>query len=200
MRRPPDFFEVRLDALAPVADEIEKTIAKLGAPLILTARHPAEGGANSLRASARRNLLERFLPHAAYVDVELRARRECAVVLDSAKSRRVRTILSFHDFGRTPSTTVLLDKASAAIANGADLFKLATRVDNEAQLARLLAFVERAQREIPIAAMGIGRLGRAARLELLRRGSALNYGYLTAPQAEGQLSVSELQRLLGRRG
>ena len=62
MSAPPDLFEVRLDHLIKHLAEVEDTIKKLRAPLIITARHPLEGGANRLRAHARRALLLRFLP------------------------------------------------------------------------------------------------------------------------------------------
>jgi len=48
MRKPPDLFELRLDQLARGLDEVEKKLPKLRAPLIMTARHPREGGANQL--------------------------------------------------------------------------------------------------------------------------------------------------------
>ena len=44
LRRPPDLFELRLDALRDSLGEVERMIPQLRAPLILTARHPAEGG------------------------------------------------------------------------------------------------------------------------------------------------------------
>ena len=52
MGKPPDFFELRLDRLVPVIDRLENKISKLRAPLIITARHPMEGGANRLSAAA----------------------------------------------------------------------------------------------------------------------------------------------------
>ena len=70
MRRPPDLFELRLDRLAGMADEVEKVLPRLRRPLIITARDPREGGANKLRLRQRRDLLARFLSHADYIDVE----------------------------------------------------------------------------------------------------------------------------------
>ena len=75
MRRPPDLFELRLDRLAGMADEVEKVLPRLRTPLIITARDPREGGANKLRLRQRRDLLARFLSHADYIDVELRSAR-----------------------------------------------------------------------------------------------------------------------------
>ncbi|HXM74355.1 MAG TPA: type I 3-dehydroquinate dehydratase, partial [Chthoniobacterales bacterium] len=66
---PPDLFELRLDHFVDKEGQLEATMSILPAPLIITARHPAEGGANKLSAQHRRELLLRFLPRARYVDV-----------------------------------------------------------------------------------------------------------------------------------
>src|SRR4051812_25758906 len=66
MPDPPDLFELRLDHLHPLQVEVEKQIPGLPVPLIATARHPAEGGANTLAAARRRELLARFLPYVRY--------------------------------------------------------------------------------------------------------------------------------------
>ena len=47
-----------------------------------------------------------------------------------------------------------------------------------------------------IAAMGMGKLGRAARLWCAKRGSVLNYAHLGAAQIDGQLSVAQWRRAL----
>jgi len=60
IRRPPNFFELRLDRLAGIVDQLEDKLPKLRAPLIITARHPEEGGANKLSTPQRRDLLTRF--------------------------------------------------------------------------------------------------------------------------------------------
>ncbi|HZE12711.1 MAG TPA: type I 3-dehydroquinate dehydratase, partial [Chthoniobacterales bacterium] len=83
MRRPPDFFELRLDGL------LGGPIEKLPAPLIITARDPREGGANNLSVPRRRALLLKFLPRAKYVDVELRSARALQSVLRSASDHKI---------------------------------------------------------------------------------------------------------------
>ena len=193
MRKPPDFFELRLDRL------INSAIGPLLAPLIITARDPREGGANNLSAPRRRALLLEFLPRAAYVDVELRSARALRSVLESASENKVRTILSFHDFETTPSDARLDRIASQARSLGAAVVKVATRTDTAAQLDRLLDFWERQRPALDVVAMGIGKLGRASRLELARRGNILNYVHLGSPAASGQLSIQELRRVASRR-
>lgn len=196
MRNPPDLFELRLDALFARSEEVEAALSDLRTPLIITARHPREGGANQLSAKKRRSLLLRFLPHAAYVDIELRSAGPFAAILEEARAKRIRIIVSFHDFDETPSRPRLDGIARSAQSLGADLLKIATRTDTTAELARLRDFFQCGALEMKIAAMGIGRLGRISRCEFARHRSALNYGHLGKPQAEGQLSITQLRRIL----
>ncbi len=194
MRKPPDLFELRLDALLPIITEVENAMAALRAPLIITARHPAEGGANDLPVGRRRKLLHQLLPHARFVDVELRSCRALDSILQAAHRQDVRRIISVHDLDRSPQRDRLEDQLAAAARFAPDVFKIVLRTETEAETQRLLAFFDEARRAQPIAAMGIGRCGRRARLALLRRGSVLNYGYISRPQLAGQPSVATLQR------
>ena len=190
LRRPPDFFELRLDAFVRHLDEIEAT--KLAAPLILTARHPREGGVNNLTTRARRDLLLRFLPRAHTIDIELRSAPAFRYILDLARARNIQRIISFHNFQETPPVFRLHEKARVAQEFGADIFKIATRTETGAQLKRLLDFYDSAR--MPVAAMGLGRFGRAARRELMQRGSILNYVHLGGTGIAGQPSLSDVRR------
>ena len=194
MRLPPDLFEIRLDHLCGHVDQLKSKMSILPAPLIITARHPREGGANNLSVEKRRELLSRFLPQARYVDVELRAALSFRSLLDLARRKNVRRIISFHDFDSTPTTRSLRTKARAAKSRGADIFKVATRTDTPEQLARLFDFVANKGVDLAISAMGIGKLGRKARRELIKHGSVLVYGHLGHARLAGQPSVSEIQR------
>src|SRR5437660_2654229 len=105
--------------------------------------------------------------------------------------------MSFHNFKSTPPPRVLVAKARAAKAHGADIFKVATRTDTPVQLARLLDFIAKKEIDLPVSAMGIGRLGAISRVLLARAGSALVYASVAAASdIEGQLSLEQL-RLLG---
>ncbi|PYL27996.1 MAG: 3-dehydroquinate dehydratase, partial [Verrucomicrobia bacterium] len=106
--------------------------------------------------------------------------------------------LSFHDFKSTPSPRGLLAKAALAKVQGADIFKIATRTDTPAQLARLIDFVTDKDVDLPVSAMGIGRLGAISRLLLARCGSVLNYAALHRSQVEGQLPIDLLRSALRR--
>jgi 3-dehydroquinate dehydratase-1 len=198
MKQPPDLFELRLDCLGPIGKQLEKKFTRLRAPLIITARNPREGGTGNLSLQKRRDLLLRFLPHAKYVDVELRSARAFKPFLAQVRKRNARVILSFHDFKSTPSPRSLCAKAGKAKTLGADIFKVATRTDEPSELARLVDFITGGDLNLPVSAMGIGRLGAISRLLLARSGSALNYASLQQSVVEGQLPIHLLRSALPR--
>jgi 3-dehydroquinate dehydratase-1 len=190
----PDLLELRLDYFWDNAPDLENKLSMLAAPLIITARHPREGGANNLSIQKRRELLFRFLPRARYVDVELRSVNALRPLLARARRKNVRCILSFHDLNSTPPVRSLLVKARAAKSLRADVFKVATRTDSPDQLARLLDFFTNHGVDLAVSAMGLGKLGAKSRRELAKRGSVLVYGHLGDARLAGQPSVCEIQR------
>jgi 3-dehydroquinate dehydratase type I len=202
MHQPPDLFELRLDHLCGMLDPLERKMSILSggrgepAPVIITARDPHEGGANNLSFQQRLDLLLRFLPYAKYLDVELRSARGFKSLLARARKQNVRRILSFHNFNSTPSPRSLRAKAASAKAHGADIFKVATRTDTPADLARLVDFVMDKNVDLSVSAMGIGKLGAISRLLLARGGSVLNYASLQRSQIEGQLPIELLRSAL----
>jgi len=196
MRKPPDFFELRLDRLVRIVDELENKLPNLRAPLIITVRHPQEGGANKLSIRQRRNLLSRFLHRASYLDVELRSASALGALLKLAQKKNVRRIISFHNLKSTPDSRHLHAKARAAKLRGADIFKVATRTDTPMQLARLLDFMKTENVDLPLSAMGIGKLGAISRVLLARCGSVLVYASVAAAtDIEGQMSLEQLRAL-----
>jgi 3-dehydroquinate dehydratase I len=216
LKEPPDLFELRLDCLYKIIDRLERTMSTrhavasrrriFKAPIIITARDPREGGAGNLSFEKRRDLLDRFLDHAKYLDVELRSARAFKSLLDRARQKKVGVILSYHDFESTPSARSLRAKALLAKDHGADIFKVATRTDQPAHLARLVDFITHpdvdssrrspAKADVKISAMGIGKLGGISRLLLARCGSVLNYGSLQQANVEGQLPIDVLRSSL----
>jgi 3-dehydroquinate dehydratase-1 len=193
MSQPPDLFELRLDYLIRIEDKLQSHISRLRAPIIITARHPAQGGANNLSTQRRRELLVRFLPQARYVDVELQSAGAFQPLLETARQQRVGPIVSAHYFDSTPSPRSLHARARAAASHGADIFKVAMRTDTPAQLARLLAFASSQNACLPLSVMGIGKLGGISRLALARSGSVLTYASLGRKRVEGQLSIEQLR-------
>src|SRR5438477_2712746 len=198
LRKPPDLFELRLDQLAGDLDAVENKVPKLRRPLIITARHPQEGGANKLSTRHRRDLLFRFLHRARYVDVELRSASALRSILKLAGTRNVRRIISYHNLKSTPYSGTLQTKARAAKSWGADIFKVATRTDTLAELARLLDFMAKKDVDLTVSIMGIGKLVAISRVLLAQCCAWVVYSCAVLDHDEGQ--VTQCERLRGQVG
>ncbi len=187
-----DGIELRLDLMAE--DMPEATAC--GQPLLLTARHPSEGGAAAAGdTAARSGWLRPWLPLAWGVDVEIAQAAGSALLLEAAREAGTAIVLSMHDFEKTPATDVLHGRVEAAIALGADIVKVAARTESRADVARLLSLFAAfpAQR---MAVMGMGRFGKASRLAAAAAGSVLNYCSAGEATAEGQWEVGAFRDLL----
>lgn len=191
-----DFLEIRVDSFAPDPAPLLRALPRLRVPLIITVRHPAEGGLHRLSLPRRRALFAQFLPFAALIDVELRSSRDLAATIAAARARGVRVIISDHHFKTTPAAPRLRDTIRRARRAGADVCKIAALAETPAALARLLALFSR-RPPLPLSVMGMGRFGKVSRLLLAQAGSALNYGYLDRPNASGQWEAVVLKKRLG---
>ena len=190
-----DFLEIRVDSFAPDPAPLLRALPRLRVPLIITVRHPAEGGLHRLGFPRRRELFAQFLPFAALIDIELRSCVALASTIADARAGRVRVIVSEHHFKTSPTTARLRQTLRRARAAGADICKLAARADTPAALAQLLALFSR-RPALPLSVMGMGTFGKISRLLLAQAGSVLNYGYLDQPNASGQWEAVLLQKRL----
>jgi 3-dehydroquinate dehydratase-1 len=170
-------------------------LPRLRVPLIITVRHPAEGGAHRLTFPQRRELFARFLPYATWIDVELRSFAKLSETLAAARRAGVKVIASVHHFHSTPGLAELRHAIRRARAAGADLCKLAALAETPAALGRLLGVFDR-KPTLPVSVMGMGRFGKISRLLLAQAGSVLNYGYLDRPNASGQWEARVLKSRL----
>jgi 3-dehydroquinate dehydratase-1 len=191
-----DVLELRLDLLQMEAQELLGLLESVETPLLLTARHPDEGGVGGLDVQARWALVEPLLSRASLWDVELRSLVDLREGIRWAQSVGVGVLGSFHDFERTPSEEVLEGAAGMAEAAGLVGVKIATFLQTTEDLARLVRFTGR-ERRARVSVMGMGALGPVSRLALAKCGSVLNYGYLGANgNAPGQWPAQRLKAVL----
>jgi 3-dehydroquinate dehydratase-1 len=195
LRIPPDFFELRLDALSTSLGKVRASLPHFRAPIILTVRHAKEGGFGSLTPLERESLFRRFLDFATLVDLELRSVRQMAELFQELRRRQIGLLLSHHNFRTTPAVTELHRLTNQAASFRPAPFKLATRPDRPEQLERLAIFLSEIDRySFPIAVMGMGRLGGLSRRQFDRAGSALTYASIDTTNVEGQPSLDQLRR------
>jgi 3-dehydroquinate dehydratase-1 len=168
---------------------------RLEIPLIITVRHPAEGGVGRMTITERQQVFRMFLPHAAMIDVEARSLGSLVSTLSEARKTGVKLICSDHHFRATPSVVRMKCTIQTARRVGASVCKIAARTDRSAEILKLLALFSTQQR-IGLSVMGMGKLGKVSRLLFAQAGSVLNYGYLHAPNASGQWEATLLKQRL----
>lgn len=196
---PWDIVEIRVDRI-PEIHQLIADVSSIPVPVILTCRHPDEGGFNDLREpEERKSILAPLIPHAAAIDIEIASTEKMSGTIDLARESELTVILSFHDFSTTPNEDQLQVIIQNGIANDADLIKIATTTDNPAQLCRLLSLISMFK-DKPLALMGMGKLGMASRLIAAQSGSILNYAAMNEVTAPGQWPVEEFRNLLERAG
>ena len=194
-----DFFELRVDHFARDPSELLRAAPRLRAPLIVTVRHPAEGGAGALFVAQRRELYGQFLPVAKFIDIELRSVRQFPALIADARARGVRLIVSAHFFKSTPSHARLETLRDRAFAAGADIFKVATLTHTVPDVLTLATLLARSPR-LPLSVMGMGKCGKLSRPLLACAGSVLNYGFLDSAQVPGQWPAPLLKERIAEFG
>lgn len=190
-----DVAELRLDQLQLPAADLRAMLAGNTLPLLLTARHPAEGGQGPEDPVARGGMIEPLLDIATLIDLELRSAVQMQGTIQKARAAGVPVVGSFHDFQATPADEVLRGAVNFAQQAGLDAVKIATYLNTQDDLARLMKLTGETHR-LRLSAMGMGPWGRVSRLVLAKCGSLLNYGFIGASNAPGQWPVARLKELL----
>ncbi|HDP94850.1 MAG TPA: type I 3-dehydroquinate dehydratase [Candidatus Aminicenantes bacterium] len=189
--------EIRLDQLKLDADAVRELFS-LPLPTIATCRMGA------LPASKRLSLLIAAVESgAAFVDLDRSDVRTFIPALAPAMRRRdCRLIVSHHDHEHTPGFHRLRKIAISCLYAGANLVKIACRVNHPSDATRLMSLYNlRHPPPSSLLAIGMGPAGTWTRIAALALGAPLAYaapddGKETAP---GQLKTStmvELRRIL----
>lgn len=192
-----DLLEVRVDRFPPSVRSADALrLARRFGPVLLTIRSRKEGGGWRGTEAARLALFRALIPAADAVDVE-GASPVAGAVLRAAKRAGKWTVLSHHDFAKTPSDAALRRMGARFKRSGADVLKVAAMPRSARDVDRLMAFC--AGLEGRRAFIAMGALGRRTRTEPARWGSCLTYGSVGAAAAPGQVPVKTLRRLLDAR-
>lgn len=178
--------EIRLDQ-TNFSDQQIKTLFAQRARLIATCRP------GTMPPSQRQQrLLKAIQAGAAYVDLEVESRPHLLRAIKSqARRHGCQLILSYHNFKLTPPRAALLKIMAACFSRGADLAKIACRVHNQQDNARLLGLLDSKQ---PLIVIGMGAKGRVTRLMAPLLGACFTYGARSKEKqtAPGQLTAREI--------
>ena len=148
-----------------------------------------EGGKSRTPDAKRASLYQRVAPLVDAVDIELSSGDVLKQARPAIEKHRGVLIISYHNFSGTPADTRLAEIMDHAVAEGADIIKIATFAEREDDVLRLLNFTSkhRAKRLVSIA---MGAKGAISRLVFPLAGSLMTYTS-TAP-SDGQVPLSTL--------
>lgn len=203
----PDMIEWRVDFFnqAEKPDSLKKALRILNQtigsiPLILTCRAFAEGGAREISLEDRLRIIEiacsTGIPD--LVDIELSSGIEAIrQVVSAAGKDNVQTILSFHDFQKTPSREFIKEKLFAAQQAGGNIAKVAVMPQSVEDVLTLLEANLEARRgpvEIPIITMAMGKIGVITRMAGWLFGSDVTFAVGEQASAPGQIPIKQLRK------
>jgi 3-dehydroquinate dehydratase type I len=182
-----NFVEVRLDALAKNS-KLEDLTSRFETPLIATDRSTKN------EIERQEMLLNAAKSGFAYVDTELSSPKLQNFV-NQAKAAGAKCIVSFHDFGKTPSLLELNRILEREVSSGADVCKIVTTANKIEDNLTLLQFIQAAPvRKKPVC-FAMGELGKISRLLSPTFGSFFTFASLErgAETAPGQMTVQEMR-------
>jgi len=190
-----DVVEIRIDLLTSIPDLTQK-VSKINAPILLTCRHPDEGGSEEFRDPIKRqSAIAPLIPYASALDIEINQTEPMQQLMTLAKSEGLLIVLSSHDFAGTPETKYIQEKAREGYERGADIVKIATTTNHFKDIHNLINIFDSFDSH-KISVMGMGRLGMASRLLAAQCGSVLNYAALQSANVPGQWEVNDFKKIL----
>ena len=162
-----------------------------GIPTLATIRSQSEGGQKELRERKRLDLFKAIAPHVDAIDIELRSleiREEVLALTQAAGKLRV---VSFHDFQWTPNFDTLMGIVDEAKSIGADIVKIATQANSDADVATLARLLLQ-RRDANLIVIGMGPAGVKSRVFFPALGSLMTFASLGQATAPGQLPIKEM--------
>lgn len=197
-----DFLDDPHDVAALQAAARALAEALPATPLIATLRTTGQGGRLGADPEEYARLVNALTATATpgeatgpdVVDIELGSGDDTVrELVATARQHGVRTIVSHHDFERTPGTDWMADKLCHMFDLGASIPKIAVMAQSPTDAARLMeATACAAQRvDAPLLTMAMGDAGTITRLAGESFGSALTFCSLDAASAPGQVSLAE---------
>ena len=205
-----DFIELRIDAFNGVCDTrllsnlLSEVRASYDGPVLFTLRTEREGGALCCNDEMYEKILTGAIESECIdlIDVESAFGPAAEKLIAKARRHNVRTVLSQHDFGRTPASEEICAAFAHMETIGADVAKGAYMPCGGEDVEKTLTAANslRGNLQIPFVLISMGEKGQMTRIYAESIGSCITFaasdGKASAP---GQIDAGEMRRLLLRR-
>ncbi len=191
-----DLLEIRIDSIVNVSPKIVRNIIEsIDFPIIATNRGENEGGMFLGSEKERINILKSCsnFKNVKYIDIELQTDSSLRnYIIKKCRESNIKTIVSFHDFKKTPSVDQLLEIVKQEKKIG-DIAKVAVMPINLEDTISVLAIMSRCDNTI---AISMGELGSYTRVIASKFNAPITFatgGDVTAP---GQIDIETMKLLL----
>ncbi len=189
-----DLLELRVDALdQPDPEGVSGIIKDINYPIIATNRNIEEGGFFKGSEFERIDILLEAAKYADFVDIEFGTDEEdLSKIIKASKS----TIISYHDFKKTPPIDELLEVVRKERELG-NIAKFAVMPKNISDTLVVLNVLSQVQNTVGIA---MGEIGRYTRVVSPLFGSPITFASLNNESAPGQLDIKTTINILSKLG
>lgn len=197
-----DFFQqVRdTDKVLALLPKIKKKLG--GKPLLFSFRTKKEGGEKEISKEQYTSLNEAVIKSgiADMIDIELfSGNAVMEQLIKTAQQHQVYTVVSNHDFEKTPDLEEMTARAEYALKLGAHIPKLAVMPKKEEDVLTVLQTsleLKRKYPEQPFILIAMGKLGLLSRLSGEVFGSVITFASVKEASAPGQISAQQLKPIL----
>ena len=194
-----DYFEFIQDQLK-VTELLEKIRKVYDKPLLFTLRTKKEGGVSYIDADyyfkLNNSVIESKLVE--LIDIEFFSQAEDVNnTVKLARKNNVVTILSNHDFFKTPPEEEIILRVNKMMGCG-DIAKIAVMPNSEEDVLTLFSAALKLKKEKkgPFIAISMGPLGIISRISCELFGSCMTYASHKAQSAPGQIDVALIKELI----
>ncbi|MBR6444106.1 MAG: type I 3-dehydroquinate dehydratase [Firmicutes bacterium] len=194
-------------AAESVAEILPQLRSLLGEKILLfTVRTKKEGGEAELLPQEYANIIKAALNTGCIdmADIEMSAGEAADELIAEAAESGVCTVISWHDFEKTPDDKSLRDSILKMQETGAQIVKVAVMPESEEDVSRVMALAKELKDGLakkPFVLISMGEMGAVTRINAEEMGSAFTFGALTEEQASapGQIEVSRLAKEIKKR-
>jgi 3-dehydroquinate dehydratase-1 len=185
-----DILELRIDGISnPDPKMVKDIIQEINFPTIATNRLKVEGGYFNGSEEDRITILRAAADVCEYVDVELQTELE---YINSITETGVKTIISYHDFEKTPSLNEMFDIVEEELKIG-DIAKIAVTSNTLEDTIDVLAVLSKFDNTV---AISMGELGSYTRIIASKFKAPITFAASDDVTAPGQLDFETMKWIL----
>ena len=189
--------ETLQDVLKLLSERLE------GRELLFTIRTRCQGGRFPNHDEAYEKLVSEAIKSGCISMVDIEDTTESSSmrrIMELAGKFRVRSIVSYHDFDRTPEYDEILAKFDSIKNTGADIIKTAFMPRTGSDVARLMSatayYKEHAGRKSSMITMSMGDLGKISRVGGAIFGSDYTFASVSETSAPGQMPIGMVRQIM----